>query len=67
MVWNQMCELLGVNVNDSQFGRRMSGEGQYADVIHQLFRTSKKKYFKDRHMPAIDLTKFRRGGNLSLF
>ena len=66
-VWHQICELHGGNVNDSQFGRRMSGEGQYADVIHQLFRTSKTKYFKDRHMPAIDLTKFRRGGNLSLF
>jgi len=66
-VWNQICEMHGGNVNDSQFGRRMSGEGNYADAIHQLFRTSKKKYFGDRVMPAIDLTKFRRGGNLSLF
>lgn len=66
-VWNQICSLHGGNVNDSQFGRRMSGEGTYADVIHQLFRTSKRKYFADKKMPPIDLTKFRRGGNLSLF
>lgn len=66
-VWNQICELHGGNVNDSQFGRRMSGEGRHAEIIHQLFRTSKKKYFAARTMPPFDLTKFRKGGNLSLF
>ena len=66
-VWNQICALHGGNVNDSQFGRRMVGEGNFADTIHQLFRVSKKKYFGDRKMPAIDLTKFRSRGNLSLF
>ncbi|HTJ51863.1 MAG TPA: PA0069 family radical SAM protein [Cyclobacteriaceae bacterium] len=66
-VWNQICSLHGGNVNDSQFGRRMSGEGEYADIIHQLFRTSKKKYFGDKKLPPMDLTKFRKGGNLSLF
>jgi DNA repair photolyase len=66
-VWNQICALHGGNVNDSQFGRRMSGEGEYARTIHQLFTASKKKFFAGRSMPAMDLTKFRKGGNLSLF
>jgi hypothetical protein len=66
-VWNQISELHGGNVNDSQFGRRMTGEGEYARTISQLFRTSKKKFFEGRSMPAIDLTKFRKGGNFSLF
>lgn len=66
-VWNQICALHGGNVNDSSFGRRMAGEGSFADAIHQLFRISKKKYFGDRKMPPIDLTKFRKGGNLNLF
>lgn len=66
-VWNQICSMHGGNVNDSQFGRRMVGEGTFAEAIHQLFRTSKKKYFGDKKMPPIDLTKFRKGGNLSLF
>lgn len=66
-VWNQICSFHGGNVNDSQFGRRMSGEGQIADAIHQLYRSSKKKYFYQKHLPAYDLTKFRKGGNLSLF
>ena len=66
-VWHQISDMHGGNVNDSQFGRRMHGEGNIADTIHQLYRASKKKYFKDRSMTAYDLTKFRKGGNLSLF
>lgn len=66
-VWNQISELHGGNVNDSQFGRRMRGDGTFAEVIHQLFSASKKKYFAGRYMPEYDLTKFRHGGSLSLF
>lgn len=66
-VWNQISAMHGGNVNDSQFGRRMSGEGKFAEAIHQLFAISKKKYFAGKKMPPIDLTKFRKGGNLSLF
>jgi DNA repair photolyase len=66
-VWNQICELHGGSVNDSQFGRRMSGDGEYARTINQLFTTSKKRFFAGKSMPAINLTKFRKGGNLSLF
>lgn len=66
-VWNQICSMHGGNVNDSNFGRRMRGEGNIAEAIHQLFRACKKKYFEGRSMPVYDLTKFRKGGNLSLF
>jgi DNA repair photolyase len=66
-VWNQICSMHGGNVNDSQFGRRMRGEGNIADAIHQLFRTAKKKYFSGREMPPYDLTKFRKGGTYKLF
>ena len=66
-VWNQICALHGGNVNDSQFGRRMTGEGNFAEAIHQLFRVSRKKYFGDRKMPPIDLSKFRKGGTICFF
>jgi len=66
-VWNQICSLHDGNVNDSQFGRRMRGQGNIADAIHQLFHSSKKKYFTGKSMPVYDLTKFRKGGMLSLF
>lgn len=66
-VWNQISSLHGGAVNDSQFGRRMAGEGNMAEIIHQLFRHSKRKYLEGRKMPAMDLTRFRKGGNLTLF
>ena len=66
-VWGQISSLHGGSVNDSRFGRRMAGEGNLADVIHQLFRTAKKRHMDGRKMPPYDLTKFRKGGNLSLF
>ena len=62
-VWNQICAVHGGNVNDSVFGRRMTGEGNYAEVVQQLFRSAKRKYFEGRSMPPMDLTKFRKGGN----
>jgi DNA repair photolyase len=66
-VWNQICDLHGGEVNDSVFGRRMRGEGNLANIIHQLYRTSKKKYFEGRNFPPMNLTAFRKGGNFSLF
>jgi DNA repair photolyase len=66
-VWHQISEVHGGHVNDSTFGRRMTGEGNYAEAVHQLFRSAKKKYFAGRSMPPLDLTKFRKGGNLNLF
>ncbi len=66
-VWSQISSLHGGRVSDSTFGRRMVGEGNIADVIHQLYRASKLRYFKGKKVPPLDLTRFRRGGNLSLF
>ncbi len=66
-VWNQICSLHGGKTNDSRYGTRMQGEGKIAEIIHQLFRTSKRKYFAGRQLPPYDLTKFRKAGNLTLF
>ncbi len=66
-VWNQISSLHGGKVNDSVFGRRMSGEGNIADIIKQLFISSRRRYLSRRHMPPFDLTKFRKSGNLTLF
>lgn len=66
-VWNQICALHGGNVNDSRFGTRMTGEGNIADSIQQLFRAARQRHFKGRSMPALNLTLFRKGGNLNLF
>lgn len=64
---DQISSAHGGKLNDSQFGRRMKGEGKIAEIIQMLFETSKNKYFKGRSFPAYDLTKFRKGGNFTLF
>lgn len=66
-VWHQICEMHGGQVNDSVFGRRMTGEGNFANMIHQLFKASKKKYFSNRSFPPVNVNKFTRGGMLNLF
>lgn len=66
-VWNQVQELHGGKVNDSEFGRRVVGEGNMASVIKQLFEISSKRYFDGREKVVLDNTQFRRGGNYTLF
>ncbi len=66
-IWNQISSLHGGNVSDSVFGRRMAGEGNIADVIHQLHKTAKRKHLGCRQMPPYDLTRFLKQGNFSLF
>ncbi len=63
----QIEELHGGNINDSQWGRRMSGEGNYAKIIDQLFKKSRKQYFGDIRMPPLTTKLFRKGGNYTLF
>ncbi|MEM9857166.1 MAG: PA0069 family radical SAM protein [Bacteroidota bacterium] len=66
-VWNQIKELHGGSVSDSEFGRRMRGEGNYSDIIRQLFAHSVKKYMSKTSKPILNTDKFRKGGNYQLF
>ena len=66
-VWKQIETLHGGKVNDTEWGRRLLGEGNYATMIARLFQTSKEKYFEGRQLPVLNRNKFRRGGNLTLF
>ncbi|MCX7744893.1 MAG: PA0069 family radical SAM protein [Flavobacteriales bacterium] len=50
----------GGKLNESRFGIRMRGEGEFADMISQLFKTMHRKYFHGKSMPNYDLTAFRR-------
>lgn len=66
-VWNGICSLHGGKVSDSQWGRRMGGEGPLALAVSQLFRIAKNKYLNGRSMPAYNLQAFRRGSQYTLF
>ncbi len=68
-VLNQIKECHDGNLNDSEFGRRMSGEGQVAESIHQLYRIACTKYLEGREMPGYNLSIFtpKKGRQTTLF
>jgi len=56
-------------LNDSEFGRRMKGEGNLAESIHQLFRMSVNRFMGNRSMPEFDHSLFvpKKGRQMNLF
>ncbi|MBE9586580.1 PA0069 family radical SAM protein [Mucilaginibacter sp. JRF] len=56
-------------LNDSNFGRRMSGDGKIAESIHQMFRMACNRFMAGREMPPFDYTHFtpKNGRQTSLF
>ena len=55
-VLHQIQDLHGGKINDSRFGLRMKGEGNFADVIRQQYHVIKKKFYANRQMPLYDLS-----------
>jgi DNA repair photolyase len=68
-VLSQIASCHGGNLNDSVFGRRMTGEGKFAEAIANLFRISKHKYLAGRSMKPYNYSHFctRAGKQLSFF
>jgi DNA repair photolyase len=57
-VLNMIRSCHGGNLNDSDFGRRMSGEGHVAQSIHQLYRMACNRFLAGREMPPHDYSLF---------
>lgn len=53
----QSCH--GGSLNDSRWGRRMRGEGNVAESIHQLFRMASAKYFKKEKLLPLNCAAFK--------
>ena len=68
-VLHQIKESHGGKLNDSQFGRRMRGEGPIADGVSKLFKILKAKYFSDKSFPPYNCDDFQvpPEGQLRLF
>ncbi len=66
-VWHQIQWLHGGKVNDTDWGRRMKGAGVLAESIERLFRIAVKKHMPVSGLPPMDTSRFRRGGNYTLF
>ncbi len=46
-IMSQVAEMHGGKVNDSRFGTRMRGEGNWAESIKQQYKLAKRKYFPE--------------------
>jgi DNA repair photolyase len=70
-VLNLIRELRGGELYDPRFGRRMRGEGVYADLLARRFAVVARRLGLDGPMPALDTSQFRRppapGDQLDLF
>jgi DNA repair photolyase len=68
-VLHQIAECHGGTLNDSRWGTRMRGEGKIAESIRNLFYVAKEKHLKNKSLPSLDFSLFKRPekGQLSLF
>jgi DNA repair photolyase len=68
-VISQIRQLHGGSVSDSRFGRRMRGEGPWAETIKTQYQILKKRFFAERGMPYLNLSLFQdfKPGQLRLF
>ncbi|MCB7481817.1 PA0069 family radical SAM protein [Christiangramia sediminis] len=53
-VLHQIENIHGGSLNDSRFGTRMKGEGEFANQVAQQFRIARKLYLKDREKPKLN-------------
>ena len=57
-VLHQIQDLHGGKLNDSRFGLRMKGEGNFALNIKRQFEIAKNKYFPSPHLPVLNTELF---------
>ncbi len=57
-ILNQIAECHGGKLNDSNWGRRMKGEGVIATQVQDTMKLAKQKYLKGKRMPCLDNSKF---------
>ena len=58
-ILNRISHVRDGSLNDSKFGRRMTGSGIFADQIRKLFQIHKSKNGLDRSMPSYDCSAFK--------
>lgn len=67
-VWHLIEQSHGGKVNDSQWGRRMRGEGEIATLVSQQFQKYNKRYGLNQERWELDSSHFQRpGAQLNLF
>ncbi len=68
-ILHQIENMHGGTLNESRFGVRMKGEGEFADQVAQQFKIARKKYLNDREKTGLncDLHEAYKDGQMKLF
>lgn len=68
-ILNKINEVHNGELGSNEFGKRMSGEGNIADIVKQQFKLAKKLYFQDKEWPGynMELHQFFKKQQLRLF
>jgi DNA repair photolyase len=68
-VLHQIEQCHGGTLNDSRWGTRMRGEGEFAEMIRSQVMLARRKYFLDKKYPELNTSLYEqyKGGQLSLF
>src|SRR5690606_5282877 len=68
-VLNQIKACHGGTLNDSRWGNRMRGDGEFAQMIRSQMTLGRKKFFADKEFPELNTSLYSRckGGQLDLF
>ncbi|MFN3522326.1 MAG: PA0069 family radical SAM protein [Phenylobacterium sp.] len=70
-VMSLVRQMRGGAAYQTEFGKRMKGEGPIADLLSQRFRAAKRRHGLDRELAPLDLSRFRRppraGDQMDLF
>ncbi|MCY7362583.1 MAG: PA0069 family radical SAM protein [Ignavibacteria bacterium] len=59
-ILNRISEIHGGKLYDSTFGKRMTGEGEWADTIQKIFNTNCNKYNLNKQKNPLSTNLFRR-------
>jgi len=62
-VLHQIKTMHGGNLNDSQWGRRMKGEGKFAELVRMQFVLARKKFMGGRIWPETDFSLYENARN----
>ena len=57
-ILNQIAECHGGNLNDSNWGRRIKGEGTIAEQVRDTMNLARNKYLSGQGMPVLDRSHF---------
>ena len=66
-VLNQIKSAHGGKLNDSRFGKRMKGEGKFAEMVKSTMVIARNKYYSERDFQSLNTKAFLKKGQMNLF